>query len=115
MTTISPAQPTADLVSAIDSITPAAFDTNVAPMSRIKIFFKDTSHIIRIVPQTFCWLRTNSNEAIACEANCHKGSFCLVPKHPLYPSTTYFAKIINLGCGDTLLQGTINLTFRTKP
>ena len=114
MDPIDPRQPTADLAKAIDSITPADADSAVAPMSRIKLFFKDTSSMIRLVPQTFCNLMTEFNESIPCEANCYKGAFTLVPKRALYPDITYRARIINLGKGDTLLQGTVELTFRTR-
>jgi hypothetical protein len=84
-------------------------------MSRIKIFFKDTARVIKTVPgKTFYYMATEYQENVPCVAKCLKGAFCLVPVRPLYPATTYCAHITNLGRGDTLLQGTIILTFRTR-
>ncbi len=109
--------PKAYLVEAIDSITPAAFDTNVAPMSRIKIFFKNKTQTVRLVPgKTFFAVTTvtEHSENVACIAKCSKGSFSLVPARPFYNGINYHVSIANLGCGDTLLSGMINLTFRVS-
>jgi hypothetical protein len=106
--------PKADLLSAIDSITPRNGATYVATMSRIKIFFKDSAHVVKMIPGTsFCKLTRQYNNEVACEIRCLKGALALVPREKLSPLTEYYAVITNIVCGDTLFEGKIDLSFVT--
>jgi hypothetical protein len=105
-----------DIHSKVKGVSPGDGATEVATISEIKLFFRDTTDTVKTIPGvSICRVTDQGGDTASCDTKWHRGAFCLTPKTGRFNSASIYTVVIgNLGCGDKQYAGVIISQFKTK-